>query len=120
MMHTLKDRVKAKVVKSVLNQVDFLTAMLAVSNAEHLEAMVKYCQDPINNPKPQMRIESVKEYKDVSETLYKLVAGASTGKNSSSPLLDALSKDVKPKALDELPKEREASIEDLAAEEDKQ
>jgi len=115
MMHTLKDRVKAKVVKSVLEQVDFLTAMLAVSNAEHLEAMVKYCQDPLNNPKPIMRIESVKEYKDVSETLYKLVAGASAGKSSSSPMFDALTSGAKPqKTLAEPEKEKELTIEDLA------
>src|SRR5688500_8946614 len=43
MLHTLKDRVQAKVVKSVLDQVDFLTTMMGVANAEHLEAMVKYC-----------------------------------------------------------------------------
>jgi hypothetical protein len=93
MIHTLQDRVRAKVVKSVLEQVDFLTAMMAVANAEHLESMMKYCQDPMNNPKPQMRIENIKEYKDVSETLYKIVSGAtSTGKDKgkASPMFDAL------------------------------
>lgn len=92
MMHTLQDRVKAKVVKSVLDQVDFLTTMMAVANAEHLEAMVKYCQDPINNPKPQMRVTNIKEYKDVAETLYKIVAGATpAGKDKkASPMFDAL------------------------------
>ena len=118
MMHTLKDRVKAKVVKSVLEQVDFLTSMLAVSNAEHLEAMVKYIQDPLSNPKPLMRIESVKEYKDVSETLYKLVAGASAGKTSSSPMFDALTSGNKTsggKALEEPAKDKDLSIIDMAA-----
>ena len=93
MMHTLQDRVKAKVVKSVLEQVDFLTAMMSVANAEHLEAMVKYCQDPINNPKPSMRVTNIKEYKDVAETLYKIVAGATpSGKqgDKKSPMFDAL------------------------------
>jgi hypothetical protein len=92
MMHTLQDRVKAKVVKSVLEQVDFLTAMMAVANAEHLEVMVKYCQDPINNPKPQLRVTNIKEYKDVAETLYKIVAGATpAGKDKkASPMFDAL------------------------------
>ena len=41
MMHTLQDRVRAKVVKSVLEQVDFLTAMLSVSSAEHIDTMLK-------------------------------------------------------------------------------
>jgi hypothetical protein len=92
MMHTLQDRVRAKVVKSVLDQVDFLTTIMGVVNAEHLETMVKYCQDPINNPKPALRVETIKEYKDVVETLYKIVAGAtSSGKDKSkSPMLDAL------------------------------
>jgi len=93
MLHTLQDRVKAKVVKSVLSQIDFLTSMMAVANAEHLEAMVKYIQDPINNPKPEMRINSIKEYKDVSETLYKIVAGAvtpSTKSKEKSPMFEAL------------------------------
>jgi uncharacterized protein with HEPN domain len=92
MTHTLQDRVRAKVVKSVLEQVDFLTAMMSVANAEHLESMVRYCQDPINNPKPALRIDSIKAYKDVAETLYKIVSGATpSGKDkSTSPMFDAL------------------------------
>lgn len=93
MLHTLQDRVRAKVVKSVLEQVDFLTAMMSVANAEHLEKMVRYCQDPINQPKPDMRVTNIKEYKDVAETLYKIVAGAtpSGSKEKKSPMFDALS-----------------------------
>lgn len=94
MLHTLQDRVKAKVVKSVLEQVDFLTAMMSVANAEHLEAMVRYAQDPLNNPKPSLRVTNIKEYKDVAETLYKIVAGATTGqgkgKDKGSPMFEAL------------------------------
>jgi hypothetical protein len=96
MMHTLQDRVRAKVVKSVLEQVDFLTSMMSVANAEHLSSMMKYSQDPLNNPKPAMRIESIKEYKDVAETLYKIVAGATSGggggnkERGKSPMFDAL------------------------------
>lgn len=91
MMHTLRDRVKAKVVKSVIEQVDFLTSMLSVSNAEHLAAMQRYILDPINNPKPDMRVQTIKEYKDVAETLYKIVAGSTPGsKEKTSPMFDAL------------------------------
>jgi len=93
MMHTLQDRVRAKVVKSVLEQVDFLTSMMAVTNAEHLESMIRYVNDPINNPKPLMRIETIKEYKDVAETLYKIVAGATPSgskEKQKSPMFDAL------------------------------
>lgn len=93
MLHTLQDRVKAKVVKSVLEQVDFLTAMMSVANSEHLESMIRYTQDPINNPKPALRVTNIKEYKDVAETLYKIVAGATqagTSKDKKSPMFEAL------------------------------
>lgn len=93
MMTTLQDRVRAKVVKSVLEQVDFLTAMLSVSNAEHLDDMMRFVQDPSNNPKPELRISNIKEYKDVVETLYKIVAGATPGGSKNqpkSPMFDAL------------------------------
>jgi len=107
MMHTLQDRVRAKVVKSVLEQVDFLTAMMSVANAEHLEKMVRYCQDPLNNPKPDMRVTNIKEYKDVAETLYKIVSGAtpSGGKANRSPMFDAL---TPPQPKKEIEKQEEA------------
>lgn len=109
MLHTLQDRVRAKVVKSVLEQVDFLTAMMSVANAEHLEAMMKYCQDPINNPKPQMRVTNIKEYKDVAETLYKIVSGATPGsKDKKSPMFDALSPPAQVKKEEEKPEEPDA------------
>ena len=91
MMHTLRDRVQAKVVKSVIEQVDFLTALLSVSNAEHINMMRKYISDPDNNPKPDMRVQSIKEYKEVVETLYKIVAGSTpNSKSKESALFNAL------------------------------
>lgn len=116
MQHTLQDRVRAKVVKSVLDQVDFLTSMMAVANAEHLEAMVKYVQDPINNPKPAMRVNTIKEYKDVAETLYKIVAGATGGgvgkDKQKSPMFDALT--ASPKQIEEPEEEDDFDITKLA------
>jgi hypothetical protein len=76
MMSSLKERVSAKVVKSVVESVDFLTSMLSVATVENIEQMRRYIQDPENNPKPAMRIQSIKEYKDILETLQKLVDGA--------------------------------------------
>jgi hypothetical protein len=94
MMHTLRDRVQAKVVKSVIEQVDFLTTILSVNNAEHINKMRQYVMDPANNPKPDMRIESIKEYKEVVETLYKIVAGSTSGsKSKESALFNALQPD---------------------------
>jgi len=92
MMGSLRERVQAKVVKSVIEQVDFLTTMLSVTNAEHLDQMKKYIQDPENNIAPDIRVQNIKEYKEVVETLYKLVAGATSSgpKNKVSPMFDAL------------------------------
>jgi len=85
MQTTLRDRVQAKVVKSIIDQVDFLTAMLEVTSTEHLTAMRNFIMDPDNNAKPSLRIESIKEYRDIMEALQKLVAGASSGSNSKTP-----------------------------------
>jgi uncharacterized protein with HEPN domain len=114
MLHTLQDRVRAKVVKSVLDQVDFLTTMMSVANAEHLEKMVKYCQDPITNPRPDMRISNIKEYKDVAETLFKIVAGATSNtisKDKKSPMFDALTPTVQKR--EELDKPEDITITQL-------
>ena len=91
MQHTLRDRVQAKVVKSVIEQVDFLTALLSVNNAKHIKTMRDFIADPINNKPPQMQIETIKEYKEVIETLYKIIAGSTPGsKSKTSPLFNAL------------------------------
>lgn len=96
MLHTLQDRVRAKVVKSVLEQVDFLTTMMSVANAEHLDTMIKYIQNPSGQPKPQLRIGNIKEYKDVAETLYKIVAGATAPKpGQTSPMFSALTNPIR-------------------------
>jgi hypothetical protein len=116
MMHTLQDRVRARVVRSVLEQVDFLTAILSVSNAEHMESMMKYIQDPVQNPKPSLRVSSIKEYKDVVETLQKIVAGATSApkKEQRSPLLDALAPPQNKNAIQQAaPQEDDVSIEDV-------
>lgn len=91
MQSTLRDRVKAKVVKSVIEQVDFLTSMLSVANTEHIEQMRDYILDP-SAPKPNLRIKSIKEYKEVTDTLGKIVQGATPNakNNSASPMFDAL------------------------------
>lgn len=96
MMHSLKDRVRAKVMKSILEQVDFVTAMLSVSSAEHLQTMRQYVLDPENNAPPDLRVKSIKEYKDVVETLNKMISGSTTGSKTSS-ILDALSEDIENK-----------------------
>jgi hypothetical protein len=111
MMHTLRDRVKAKVVKSVVEQVDFLTTLLSVTNAQHLQKMREYIADP-SQPVPSMKVETIKEYKEVVETLYKIVAGATPGsKSKESALFNALSPEVK---KEQIKKDDEPNVIELA------
>lgn len=95
MQGSLRERVKAKVVKSVIDQVDFLTGMLSVATAEHMNQMRKYAVDPDNEAVPPLRIKTIKEYKEVVETLAKIVQGATPNakNNNMSPMFDALSSD---------------------------
>ena len=116
--HTLRDRVRAKVVKSVLEQVDFLTHMLSVTNVEYIDDMRKYILDPANNPAPDLRIRSIKEYKDVSESLAKIVQGATPGQGGkASAMFDALSS-VSKNYEAKTPKKEETFTLDDALEED--
>jgi hypothetical protein len=105
MQSTLRERVKAKVVKSVIEQVDFLTSMLSVATAEHIEQMRRFILDPDSNPAPNLRIKSIKEYKEVTDTLSKIVQGATPNakNNATSPMFDALA--PKPKKLTKQEKE---------------
>jgi hypothetical protein len=92
MQSSLRDRVRAKVIKSVIEQTDFLTGMLSVATAEHMDQMRKYIVDPDNNAAPALRIRSIKDYKEVTDTLAKIVQGAtpSAKDNKHSPMFDAL------------------------------
>jgi hypothetical protein len=103
-MGSLRDRVQAKVVKSVIDQVDFLTTLLSVVNTEHLEVMRKYITDPVNNPPPNIRVSNIKEYKETVETLSKLVAGATGANKKNSAMFDTLSA---PKGGQPLPEKEE-------------
>ena len=114
MMGSLKDRVQAKVVKSVIDQVDFLTTMLSVTSAEHMESMRKYVLDPVNNPPPDIRIQSIKEYSQTVETLYKLVAGATSTNKKTSPMFDTLTPPKDQKQLPE-PKHDEDDVASIIA-----
>lgn len=66
------DRIRARIVKSTVEQVEFLTDMVSVSTAENMEEMRKYLLDPSKTPPPQMRIKSLKEYQQVIEMLAKV------------------------------------------------
>jgi hypothetical protein len=114
MQSTLRDRVKAKVIKSVIEQTDFLTAMLSVASAEHMKEMRDFIVDPTSSPKPSLRITSIKEYKEVTDTLAKIVQGATPNArdNKHSPMFDALAP-KKPKLKIEDKKEEKEDVDDI-------
>lgn len=88
MQDSLRERMQARVVKSIIEQVEFITTMLSVTNAEHMSAMQNYILDPKNNPKPKLRIESIREYKELAKTFREILAATNPNKNAN--LLDAL------------------------------
>jgi hypothetical protein len=112
MMGSLRDRIQAKVVKSIIEQVDFLTTMLSVTNVQHMDVMRKYILDPINNPIPAINVQNIKEYKEVAETLHKLVAGVSPGSGKKSAMMDALNAPVK---TEKQPDDNKSQIMDIRA-----
>jgi len=69
---SIYDRVRAKLVRSVVEQVDHMTDLLSVASTESKAQIAAYLQDPVANPPPQNRIRSMKEYKDAIESLMKL------------------------------------------------
>jgi mannose/fructose-specific phosphotransferase system component IIA len=107
--NSIYDRIRARIVKSTVEQVEFLTDMVSVSTTENMEEMRKYLQDPSKAPPPQMRIKNLKEYQQVIEMLAKVadsVRALSMPSEADQPKL--LSKN-KPKALPK-PEQADESI----------
>jgi len=88
MMCSLRERVQAKIVKSVVESVDFFTTMISVASAEYTEEMHNYVKDPLHKPKPAIRIKSIKDFKEVMDSIQKLVD--SSAGNSSKPKSTAM------------------------------
>jgi len=117
MMGTLRDRIQAKVVKSVIEQVDFLTTLLSVSNTQHMDVMRKYILDPANNPLPEIYIQNIKEYKEVAEALNKLVTGVSANPDNKkkNAMMETLTYSKKHKKIEANSETRVLDIHELAA-----
>lgn len=69
---SIYDRVRAKLIRSVVEQVDFMTDMLSVASIESKETMAAYIKDPVNNQPPANRIRSLKDYKSAIDSLTQL------------------------------------------------
>jgi len=109
MQSTLKDRVRAKVVKSVIEQVDFLTSMLSVANVEHIDEMRQYILDPAAAKKPSLRIESIKDYKEVTDALGRIVGAASSNQKAGGGIMSPF-EGVTPKQNKQLSKKKDDAI----------
>jgi hypothetical protein len=72
MLFTLRDKIQAKVMKSLVDQVEFLTTMVTVANIEHLEQMRRYIINPTPQNEPSIKINSIKDYKDTIDILGKI------------------------------------------------
>ncbi len=70
--NSVYDRIRARIIKSTIEQVEFLTDMVSVSTVENTEDMKKYLKDPSNNAPPSMRIKNLKEYQQVLDMLSKV------------------------------------------------
>jgi hypothetical protein len=70
--NSVYDRIRARIVRSTVEQVEFLTDMVSISTTENMEEMRKYLHDPSKSPPPSMRIKSLKEYQQVIEMLAKV------------------------------------------------
>lgn len=81
---TLKNRIQAKVVKAVVEQVDFLTEMLSDAASEAQKEAADYKADPINNPKPKLTIRTLNDYKLVMDMLHKLTTNPGRALDSQS------------------------------------
>jgi hypothetical protein len=63
------NRIKATMVRSTVEQVEMLTSLISVYNAETNQEIRNYLKDPINNPAPSNRIQNFKELQRTIEML---------------------------------------------------
>lgn len=72
------ERIRARVVRSTVEQVEFLTDMISVSTKESAEEVQKYLQNPKGAPPPELRIKSLKDYQQVVEMLARVAESIKT------------------------------------------
>ncbi len=94
-MDVVKKAVTEKVVTSMVNQVNILTSMVEIAGKEWQEEMDKYLENPQLNPKPSVRINSLKDLAQVQEMMGKAVA-TSTPVVKQAPKPEAATSPSKP------------------------
>lgn len=83
--NSIYDRIKARIVRSTVEQVEFLTDMITVSSVENADEIRRFLSDPKNNPLPNMRIKNFKEYQQVIDTLAKVTDSVRAFANPNTP-----------------------------------
>lgn len=99
---SIYDRIKSRIVRSTVEQVEFLTDMVSVSTVENAEEMRRYLEDPTKTPPPKMRIKNLKEYQQVIEMLANVTDSirAMSGQDTDASSKKKLSGQIKkPKPL---------------------
>lgn len=86
----LQDRIKARIIKSVVGQVDFLTLLLEVSSAEHIKKMREFILDP-KSASPKFKVKSLKEYQLVADLLMKISGVSQNNNKGQAPMLKGVS-----------------------------
>jgi hypothetical protein len=89
---SILDRIKTKMVRSTVEQVDILTGLISVFNSETTFQIKKYLEDPDNNKLPSNRIGNFKELqitmdllREITNTLTKMASTPDTKQRKALP-----------------------------------
>ena len=113
------DRIRTRIIRSTVEQIEFLTDLISVTSTESSEEIKQYLNDPKNSPKPAMRISDIEEYQQVVKMLDQVTKNVKI----VAPPAEDVPKEKRISSLSKkaLPKVEEASdiLADLAEGEDK-
>lgn len=73
-MEVVRKAVTEKVTNSMIGQVNLLSSMVDIAGREWLDEMEKYLENPLINPKPSIRIASLKDLATVQEMMGKAIS----------------------------------------------
>jgi hypothetical protein len=107
---SLYDRIRTRIIKSTVEQVEFLTDIISVSNVETSEEIKKYLLDPVNNPPPSFRIKTIKDYQQVIDMLAQVAESVKGMSNPSNVSQD--NKSLTDNKIKKINKKQSASSEE--------
>jgi hypothetical protein len=96
---TILDRVRGRLVRSTVEQIDMLTNMISVFNLETSREMEAYLKDPKKAPKPKNGINNIKDLKEtvtmlaqIAETVKGLANNEPVQTKKKTKVLESFSK----------------------------